>query len=348
MKIEMGIFGDINGEQVKSYTLINDQNMKMTCIDYGCIITRIDVSDKEGNVENIVLGFDDLEDYVHSSPYFGAVIGRVAGRISPPTIGIEGITYKLPQNEGQNHLHGGPYGFHNVVWKSSSCEGIDQASVIFTYMSSDGEAGYPGNLEVSVIYTLTNNNELIITYHGTSDKSTLLNMTNHTYFNLSGNLKEDILQHELTIKSDQFLELDQFLLPTGNLIDVEHTPFDFRAGKQIIEGTKTAYQQNKIVGNGYDHPFLLNENNKKEICLIHYSSGRKMIVETDEPSVVLYTGNMLQNNIQLRGIPCKKHLGLCLETQHPPNAIHNKHFPSIYLEKNKEYHSRTCFTFTLT
>ncbi|MBD8591612.1 galactose mutarotase [Peribacillus simplex] len=347
MKIEEGIFGEMNRELVKSYTIMNNQNIKVTCIDYGCTITRIDVPDKEGNIENIVLGFDSAEDYLHHSPYFGAVIGRVAGRVNPPSVDMEGFTYLLAENEGRTHLHGGPEGFHNVIWKSSTSESVDEASVTFTYMSADGEAGYPGNLEVSVVYTLTENNDLIITYHGISDKNTLLNLTNHTYFNLSGNLKEDILQHELTMKSDKFLELDRSLLPTGNLIDVEHTPFDFRAGKRIIEGVKSEHQQNEIVGNGYDHPFLLSENHQKEICLVNPSNGRKMIVETDEPYVVLYTGNMLEDTFLIRGIPCQKHLGLCLETQHPPNAIHNQQLPSILLEKNQEYHSKTRFTFTV-
>ncbi|MGK3723219.1 aldose epimerase family protein [Priestia megaterium] len=347
MKVEVGTFGEINGKRIQSYTMMNNQSMKVTCIDYGCTITRIDVPDREGNIENIVLGFDSIEEYVRSSPYFGAVIGRVSGRINPPNVNMDGVTYHLPKNEGENHLHGGPNGFYNVIWESSISQSADEINITFSYVSPDGEEGYPGNLKVSVVYTLNNNNELIITYHGISDKNTLLNLTNHTYFNLSGNLKENILQHELTIKSNKFLELDQSLLPTGNLIDVDHTPFDFRTGKQIIEGANSEHQQNMIVGNGYDHPFLLSENHQKEICLIDHASGRKMIVETDEPYVVLYTGNMLEDTFQIRGVPCQKYLGLCLETQHPPNAIHHKQLPSILLEKDKEYYSKTCFSLTL-
>ncbi|CUB12790.1 Aldose 1-epimerase precursor [Bacillus cereus] len=347
MNVKEEIFGEVDGREVRSFTIMNDQGMKITCIDLGCTITRIDVPDKKGNLENIVLGFDCLEEYLKYSPYFGAVIGRVAGRIYPSSFNLDDVTYHLPNNEGETHLHGGPNGFHQVIWESSISQSPNEINITFTYMSPDGEGGYPGNLKVSVVYTLTNNNELVITYYGISDENTLLNVTNHTYFNLSGNLKKDILQHELTIKSDQFLELNRSLLPTSKLINVENTPFDFRSGKRIICGVKSEHPQNKIVGKGYDHPFLLGENKQQQICLVDHSNGRKMVIKTDEPCVVLYTGNMLGDHFQIRGVPCRKYLGLCLETQRPPNSIHNREFASILLEKDKEYYSKTYFSFTL-
>ncbi|MBZ5752816.1 aldose epimerase family protein [Metabacillus rhizolycopersici] len=347
MNVTENIFGELNGQTVKSFTISNDNGMEVTCIDYGCIITKINVPDQEGTIENVVLGFDTLEEYLNYSPFFGSVIGRVAGRIQQSKFDLDGVTYPLPKNEGENHLHGGPNGFHQVIWDSFIEEKSDEVNIKFSYISPDGEGGYPGRLEVTVNYSLNNNNELIITYQGTSDKKTLLNLTNHSYFNLSGDLKRNILEHELTIKSDRFLELDESLLPTGNFINVENTAFDFREGKKILEGVKSEHVQNELVGGGYDHPFLLNTNNQEEICLVDAISGRKLVVETDKPSVVLYTANMLESNFQLRGIPSQKHLGVCLETQCPPNAIHHQEFPSIVLEKNEVYQSKTSFKFTL-
>lgn len=347
MNVTENIFGELNGQKVKSFTISNDNGMEVTCIDYGCIITKINVPDQEGTIENVVLGFDTLEEYLNYSPFFGSVIGRVAGRIQQSKFDLDGVTYPLPKNEGENHLHGGPNGFHQVIWDSFIEEKSDEVNIKFSYISPDGEGGYPGRLEVTVNYSLNNNNELIITYQGTSDKKTLLNLTNHSYFNLSGDLKRNILQHELTIKSDRFLEIDESLLPTGNFINVENTAFDFREGKKILEGVKSEHAQNELVGGGYDHPFLLNTNNQEEICLVDAISGRKLVVETDKPSVVLYTANMLESNFQLRGIPSQKHLGVCLETQCPPNAIHHQEFPSIVLEKNEVYQSKTSFKFTL-
>lgn len=347
MNITESIFGEINGQKVKSYTLRNDHRMEVTCIAFGCTLTKIHVADREGNIENVVLGFDTIEEYVNDSPFFGSVIGRVAGRIHPATFELDGVVCHLPQNEEKKHLHGGPHGFHQVIWDSAIEEKSDEIAIKFSYISPAGEEGYPGRVKVTVTYSLNNHNELVITYQGISDKKTLLNLTNHSYFNLSGDLKRDILQHELTIKSDYFLELNESLLPTGDLIDVENTSFDFRKGKQLIEGVTSQHVQNQLVGGGYDHPFVLNKNQQEEICLVDRASGRKLVVETDKPSVVLYTANMLESNFQLRGTPSRKHLGVCLETQDPPNAIYHPDFPSIVLEKNEVYRSKTSFKFTL-
>ncbi|MFJ7974889.1 aldose epimerase family protein [Peribacillus sp. NPDC096379] len=347
MNVTKAIFGELHGQKVYSFTISIDHGMEITCIDFGCIITKIQVPDQEGKIENVVLGFDTLDEYVNDSAFFGSMIGRVAGRIHPPTFDLDGITYNLPTNEEKNHLHGGPTGFHRVIWDSTIEENSDEINLKFFHLSPDGDEGYPGKLEITVIYSLNNKNELVITYQGLSDKKTLLNVTNHSYFNLSGDVKRDILDHELTMKSDRFLELNEALLPTGIYIDVENTAFDFREGKKVREGAQSKHIQNQLVGGGYDHPFLLNVNNQEEICLVDPISGRKLIVETDQPNVVLYSSNMLESNFQIRGVPSQKHLGICLETQCPPNAIHHPSFPTIVLDKNEVYQSRTRFKFSL-
>ncbi|MFJ5621576.1 aldose epimerase family protein [Peribacillus loiseleuriae] len=347
MNVTKSYFGEIHEQTVHSFTIRNNHGMEVTCIDFGCTITKILVPDQVGTFENVVLGFDTLDEYVNNSSYFGSVIGRVAGRIHPPTFDLDGVTYDLPPNEGDNHLHGGPNSFHQVIWDSIIEEDSDEIKIKFSHLSPDGACGYPGELKVTVTYSLNNKNELLITYQGTAEKKTLLNIANHSYFNLSGDGKRTILDHELTMKSDRFLELDASLLPTGAYIDVENTTFDFRDGKKIREGVQSNHIQNQLVGGGYDHPFLLNANNQEEICLVDSISGRKLIVETDQPSVVLYSANMLESNFQIRGVPSQKHLGVCLETQYPPNAIHHQDLPSIVLDKNEVYQSRTRFKFLL-
>ncbi|GKU81865.1 aldose epimerase family protein [Niallia sp. NCCP-28] len=347
MEVKKKLFGEFNGQKITSYTIRNANRMEVTCIDYGCIITEIMVSNKQGIIENVVLGFDTLEEYIHYSPYFGSIIGRVAGRIGQSEFELDGITHHLPENEGKNHLHGGPKGFHHVIWESFIEEKADEASIIFSYTSPDGEAGYPGNLKVDVKYTINNNNEIVIAYKANTDKKTLVNLTNHSYFNLSGNLRRNILEHELKISSDQFLELDQSLLPTGKFMEVADTAFDLRKGKKILEAAESDHPQNKLVGGGYDHPFLLNANTLDQISLSDSFSGRKLVVQTDLPSVVVYTSNMLEGNFQIRGNSPEKHLGICLETQLPPDAMNHPEFPSIVLDKNETYQSKTSYRFTL-
>ncbi|WHY59644.1 aldose epimerase family protein [Cytobacillus firmus] len=342
MNITESIFGELNGHIIKSYTISNDHGMSVSCIDYGGIITGIYVPDREGNIENVILGFDTLEEYINHSPFFGAIIGRAAGRIAGSAFTLDGTVYQLKKNDGEHQLHGGTGGFHQVIWDSAAEKGLNEANIKFSYISPDGEEGYPGTLEVTVNYTLNNDNELVISYEAISDIKTIINLTNHTYFNLSGDLKRDILEHEVTIKSDHFLELDETLIPTGEFIHVENTPFDFRAGKKIKEGVKSGHPQNMLAGGGYDHPFLLNSG---EMTVVDSASGRKLAVETDRPSVVLYTANMLGSDFKIRGVQSKSHLGLCLETQCPPDSVHHEHFPSIVLEKNEVYKTKTSFKF---
>lgn len=345
MKVIQEKWAEIDQHPIIAFTMVNDHGVEVTCINYGCIITKIITPDKDGNCENIVLGFDQFAPYITNAPYFGAVIGRVAGRIQHASFELDGKTYTLYKNENSNHLHGGIKGFHRVIWNAVAVEKEGEIGVQFSYTSPNGEEGYPGNVHVQVVYTLNNKNELTISYHATSDQDTPLNLTNHTYFNLSGNLKRDILHHRLKIKSDQFLELDKEFIPTGVLLDVDNTPFDLREGKIIKEGITANHPQIELVGQGYDHPFLLSTHHDEEIVLSDLESGRTLTVETDEVGVVVYTGNQLQDGMDIYGVPSRKYLGICLETQGLPNAIHHPHFPSWVLRAGETYSSVTKYKF---
>ncbi|MFC0027642.1 aldose epimerase family protein [Neobacillus cucumis] len=341
MKIIQESFGQIDNQTVFSYTLVNDHGLEVTAINYGCIITKIVAPDRNKNFENIVLGYDTLNEYVKDSSYLGAIAGRVAGRIKDGSFELDGTEYLLAKNDHGNHLHGGIKGFNKVFWDAE----IIEDGVRFSYKSPDGEEGYPGNLIVQVTYTLNNNNELTIEYAAQTDKKTLVTVTNHSYFNLSGNLKRDILNHTLKIQSDRFLELDSEFIPTGKSIQVEDTPFDFTSERAINTGVTSTYAQNVLVGEGYDHPFLLKTNKDKEINLKDPESGRTLTIETDEPAVVVYTGNSLPSEGEFCGITSRKYLGICLETQGLPDAVHHPHFPTVILDKGEQYSSKTVYQF---
>lgn len=346
MKVVQNLFGNIDGREIHSYTIKNKNGMEFSAINYGCIITSIRTPDAKGNVENVVLGFDTMEEYIEHSPFFGCVVGRVAGRIEKGSFELDGQVYKLATNDGNNHLHGGIVGLDKVVWDVEIEEQADLISLIFSYESKDGDEGYPGNIRWKVFYTLNNQNELEIRMEALSDKKTIINLTNHTYFNLSGNGKRDILNHQLTMNSNHFLELNHESIPTGKLIPVEGTVFDFQKGRLIRDGVDSENEQNILVKNGYDHPFVLDGQEKKAI-LLDEESGRMVTVETNQPALVLYTGNQLEDNFSIRGVPSRKHLGLCLETQGYPDAINHNNFPSIVVDSDELYQSSTRFTFGL-
>ncbi|MDP4083241.1 MAG: aldose epimerase family protein [Bacillota bacterium] len=347
MRISQEYFDELKGQKITAYTLINNNGMEVTSLDFGCIITKLVVPDRDGVLENVVLGFDTIDEYVTRSPYFGAIVGRFAGRIKNAEFTLNNEIYQLVQNDNSNHLHGGLKGFDKVMWETNVVENEDSASLVFSYLSMDGEEGYPGNLLMKVTYTLNNDNELIISYNGKSDQDTLLNMTNHTYFNLSGHVKRNIFNHQLILKSNTFLELDEKYIPTGKILEVNGTPFDFQIGRKIVDGVNSNHPQNILVGNGYDHPFLLNENNNNEILVMDSESGRKLTIETDQPAVVLYTSNQLPDSFSIRGIQSEKYLGLCLETQGLPDSIHHPHFPSSILKKEEVYCSVTKYKFSV-
>ncbi|MFD1449024.1 aldose epimerase family protein [Oceanobacillus profundus] len=345
MKVRQEKFGEVDHNTVHSFTITNDHDVEITCINYGCIITKIIVPDKQGNFENVVLGYDTLEEYMMDTTYLGAVVGRVGGRIKGAQFELDGQIYTLAKNEKVNHIHGGIKGFNRVIWDAEVFDKGDTAGVQFKYFSPDGEEGYPGNIDLKITYTLNNENELVISYDAITDKKTPLAMTNHSYFNLSGNLKRDILNHTLKLKSDKFLELDQDFIPTGTMLDVRNTPFDFTQERSIESGTISKHPQNVLVGGGYDHPFRLSSNHNEEIVLKDYESGRTLILETDEVGVVVYSGNSLGNEGYVRGIPLRKHLGICLETQGLPNAINQPTFPSVMIDKGQKYSSVTKYQF---
>ncbi|AQU76801.1 aldose epimerase family protein [Priestia megaterium] len=347
MKVSTKVFGEINNQEVHSYTLKNNKGIEVTCLTYGCIISDIRMPDSKGKTESIVLGFDTIKEYQDYSPYFGAVVGRVAGRIKGGSFQLDNQTYDLNKNEGKNHLHGGLDGFDHKLWEATPIEKEDCSGVEFTYLSKDGEEGYPGNLLVKVTYTLNNNDEFTISYEGSTDQKTLVNLTNHTYFNLSGDAKRTVLDHILKLQSSEFLELDNDLLPTGEILNVADTPFDFRKGHNIREGVESDNLQNILVGRGYDHPFLLDHTKEQQISLYDPLSGRRIDIDTDQPAVVVYTGNQLTEDFEIRGSASQKYLGICLETQGLPDSVHHKHFPSCELTPNETYKAVTKYKFSV-
>nr|WP_304216857.1 aldose epimerase family protein [Fredinandcohnia onubensis] len=342
MEVTVHPYGKYDNQEVQAFTLKNDHGLSLTCIDYGCIITEVIAPDRNGAQENVVLGFDNLDGYLADQTFQGAIVGRIAGRIRGGEFELNGKTYSLDKNENTNHIHGGVKGFSNVVWDSTIIKEENHVGVEFKYVSKDGEGGYPGTVEMTVTYSLNNENEFLISAVGVPDADTLLNITNHAYFNLSGNMKRDILDHELSIKSSKFLELDQEFLPTGELRDVTGTIFDFRNGRKIADGPNSKDAQIDLVGQGYDHPFLFDE---KLVTLYDEASGRLLKVETNQPAVVIYTSNTMEG-FEMRGGMARPYLGVCLETQAPPDAIHHPNFPSTIIKKDEKYQWETKYTFS--
>ncbi|WP_430790570.1 aldose epimerase family protein [Virgibacillus flavescens] len=336
----------INDEQTwNEFTLINDNDMRVSCLNYGGIITRVIVPDHNNEYENVVLGFENYKDYLDNPNFFGALIGRVAGRIQGSSFELNGTTYDLPANDGANHLHGGPDGFHQVIWDVETFQDTDNVGLILTHRSQDGLGGYPGNVEVKVTYNLNNSNQFSITYEAVSDKRTAFTMTNHSYFNLSGNLKADILNHEVTLESSKFVELDSDLIPTGKLNNVADSTFDFRNGRQIKDGVGTDNPQNEVAKNGYDHYFVFDKKRDADVSVEDKTSGRKLDIRTDQPGMVLYTSNVLDTSNALSHGRSRQHLGVCLETQASPASLHHEGFPSCVLEANEAYRYTTTFCF---
>lgn len=329
----------------KEYTLSNNTGMRVSLLNYGGIITKLLVPDREGKLENVVLGYQNYKDYEENPNYFGAIIGRVAGRIENASFQLDGKTYLLHTNEGNHHLHGGDAAFHNVIWDVKPFQNEYEAGITLFHTSADHTDGYPGYVEVTVTYTLNNKNELLIDYHATTTKKTILTLTNHTYFNLTGNLRDTVKNHQVQINSDQFLELDKSLIPTGNCIDVTNTPFDFRSGRQLSAGIDSSCQQNQIAGSGYDHFFLFNQDEMPHISVSEPVSGRRLNITTNQPGVVMYTSNNLDEGLQLSFGLSRKHLGVCFETQASPASLKYDHLPTVMLDANDVYRKQTCFAF---
>jgi aldose 1-epimerase len=341
-------FGTFDNEPVKLYTLKNNNGMEVSVMNYGGIIVSLKVPDKAGVMEDVVLGYDSLNQYMTNNPYFGALIGRYGNRIEKGKFNLNGTAYSLPVNDGENHLHGGTQGFDKVYWNIQP----DSNALILTYTSKDGEQGYPGNLSTEVRYTLTDDNELKIDYLATTDKPTIVNLTQHSYFNLSGRNSE-ILNHTLQINADTYLPVDKGLIPTGILAPVEKTPFDFRNAERIGARINDDHEQLKL-GRGYDHCWVLNNKDKnkslsKVATLTDSVSGRQMEVFTTEPGLQFYAGNFLDGTIKgKKGEVYTFRSGLCLETQHYPDSPNKNEFPSVTLNPGEKYVSTTVYKFMVT
>ncbi|ABR49919.1 Aldose 1-epimerase [Alkaliphilus metalliredigens QYMF] len=337
----------LDGNTLVIYTLTNEAGMKVKICNLGATIISLFAPDRKGKYQDIVLGFEKIENYYNNTQFLGAIIGRYANRIEGGVIEIGGIEYKLERNDGNNHLHGGYRGFDKVFW-SDEAVSKGEKSLVLSYTSEDMEENYPGKLEVKVSYSLTSDNALRIDYYGISNKDTIVNLTNHSYFNLSGHDKGDIGGHELIIDAEYFTPINQECLPTGEIRSVEGTAMDFRNMKIIATGLESDEEQ-IIMGQGYDHNFVLRSNGdlKKKAAEVHDPvSGRRMEVYTTKPGIQFYSGNHLESSATGKnGVSYKKWSGLCLETQYFPNGMKHKHFPSCILKKGKEYKHTTIYKF---
>ncbi len=338
-----------DGEAVTLYTFANKNGMEVKIMNYGGIITHLKVPDKNGVVEDVVLGFDNLADYQKGSPYFGAIVGRYGNRIANGKFSLNGIEYNLAQNNGENHLHGGLIGFDKVVWDAETFENENSAGLKLHYLSKDMEEGYPGNLDVTVTYTIKTSNEIEIDYEATTDKATVVNITQHSYFNLTGNAKRDIMDHEVMIKSDNLIPVDAGLIPTGELMPVEGTPFDFNTLTRVGARIDDEHEQIQL-GGGYDHCWVLNKSSQDAlewtIKAVDPESGRVLELATTEPGVQFYTGNFLDGSLTGKeGVVYEKRYGLCFEPEHYPDSPNQPNFPSAVLNPGEKYKTTTVWKF---
>lgn len=334
------------GAAVERFTLRNAQGMTAKIITFGATVTELWAPDRDGNLDDVVLGFDHLAPYETQSPYFGCTVGRVAFRIAGARFLLDGKEHRLTRNAGAHHLHGGAQGFSHVVWKAEPLRtGEATAAVRLTHRSPDGDQGYPGNLDASVTFTLTDQNALRIDYQATSDRATPVNLTNHSYFNLGGAASGDVLGHVLRLAADRYTPTDQAMTPTGQIVPVHGTPFDFSRptaiGARIGQTAAAA---------GYDLSYLLNQPGDLSACaatVVEPTRGRVMEVYTTQPAIILYTGNALDGTLQgKQGARYGKHAGLCLETGHLPDSVHHPHFPSVILRPGQTYRHTCVYRFT--
>jgi aldose 1-epimerase len=343
--VETADFGKLeDGSAVEIYTLTNARGAMAKIMTYGATLTELHVPDKNGKMGDVLLGFDNLAAYVKGHPFFGSLVGRVANRIARGRFTLEGKEYTLATNNGPNHLHGGLKAFDKVIWKAEPVRSGNGPSVRFTYHSPDGEEGYPGNLDVTVTYTLTDANALRIDYRATADRATPVNLTNHAYFNLAG--KGDVLDHQMMIAADRFVAVDATLIPTGELKEVKGTPMDFTTPHAIGERINQVGADPK----GYDHCYVLNSGGKRFAlgARVHEPvTGRVMEMHTDEPGVQFYTGNFLDGSLTGKGGEVyRKHAGFCLEAGHFPDAVNQPRFPSVILRPGETYRQRTEYRFS--
>jgi aldose 1-epimerase len=332
-----------DGSPVTLYTLTNHNHVEVSIQTYGAIITSIKVPDRAGKIDDVVLGFDNLKGYVDNpAPFFGAVIGRYANRIAGAKFTLNGVVYTLEKNDGENCLHGGPHGFDKKNWAPVE---TSDGGLALSYTSADGEAGFPGRLIAVVTYHLTNANELRLDYEAITDKTTVVNLTNHSYFNLKGS--GDILSHVVTINANNFTPVDSNLIPTGEIREVARTPFDFRKPTPIGQRIDADEQQIKL-GHGYDHNFVINGDGLRLAARAEEpGTGRVLEVLTNQPGLQFYTGNFLDGKIRGKnGVIYARRSGFCFETQHYPDTPNHPEFPSTVLKPAHEYRTTTIFKFS--
>ncbi len=350
-QIQTKDFGTLDdGRKVTQYLLENKLGTQVSIINLGAVISELHTIDKKGNFADIVLGFDNPQQYLDDSPYFGAVVGRYGNRIANGKFSLDGKNYQLDTNNDKNHLHGGIVGFDKRLWQAKINQTKDDTqSLTLSLLSKDGDQGYPGTLTVSVTYTLTADNLLTIDYQATTDKTTVINLTQHSYFNLAGHNSGDILNHQLQLNAKQFIPTDRTAIPTGELAEVANTAFDFSQIKTIGRDINSDEQQ-LIFGKGYDHNWVLNPRNKPlsqaAMKVVEPRSGRTLTIYTDQPGVQFYSGNFLDGTIIGKNKAVYHHRnGFCLETQHFPDSPNQAHFPSTRLTPEETYTSSTIFSF---
>ncbi|MCH7399336.1 galactose mutarotase [Belliella sp. DSM 107340] len=340
----------LDGEDVKLYTIEIPGVIKASIMDYGATLTHLFVPDRDGKMADVVLGFDNFDgyqkkEYLDNYCYIGSTVGRIGGRIKGNQFELDGKNYILEPNNGKTHLHGGKEGWDRKLWEAESFSDEDSFGVTFSMISPDGEGGYPGTIRFKVTYLVNPQGELTLKYQGTTDKVTILNPTNHSYFNLSGDFSKSILDHEFQISANNFLPMDENSMPTGELKDVRNTPFDFLEGKKIGQAIDREVEQIKF-GNGIDHSFALDF---QENCAKLYDpiSGRLLELSTTEPGVQVYTSNYLNGNIKGKNdVAYGQHCAICLETQHFPDSINQQSFPSVILRQGEIFSSKTIFKFS--
>lgn len=341
MEITKEVFGELNGKEVLEYTLTNSKGYSLSVTNYGAIITKLMMPDKEGNAENITVNFETLDEIVASRPFHGAIIGPVSGRISGAAYKDGHLEILLEKNENGNNLHSGSTGIDQHIWNATTKEDGNQASLILNTVSLDGESGFPGDLEVTVTYSLNEKNEVALSYEAKTNKRTLFNPTNHVYFNLNGNSQELIHNHELQVNSEKFAVLDDENIPTGELRAVEGTDFDLRKSRSLEEVLNSKDDQIKA-RKGYDHPFVLNkEVESPAIILEEPNSGRVLELKTDESAIVIYTHNSEKAPVSDSENTLPIHAGITLETCALPNAVNQEGFGSVWLEPGETFHSTT-------
>ncbi len=346
MKITQELFGRTPaGEEVNRYTLVNAEGMVVQIINLGGIITALKVADKHGGIDDVVLGFDSLSPYLERHPNFGVIAGRYANRIARGRFTLDGVEYRLSLNAGRNHLHGGTRHFGHVVWRAEQDMGPDWVGLKLSYLSVDGEEGYPGNLRAAARYRLNDRNELSVEYEAVTDKPTIVNLTNHSYFNLSGEGSGNVLAHEIMIDADGYTAVDQDLIPTGEIVPVRGTALDFTVSRAI--GARIS----ELDIGGYDHNYVLNNKDGRlapAAKVYDPRSGRVLQVLTTKPGLQFYTGNNLAGDFKGKsGRPYGKHSGFCLETQYFPDAPNHSSFPSARLDPGEIYRHKTIFRFSV-